>query len=338
MGKTKHILAIIGRSLLILIAVLFILLSIAGIGGVWYVNRVATDVTLKVFSVVESGVSISDSGVNQALVKVKDSRSEIMQTQEDIDTLGQSLKENHPALTALGQRLDNRLAPSVEKIRSVLEPVRDGLMAVDSVLTVANSIPYFQEKAPGLQDAQDALDNVSSLSADITQLRTTIRAAAEGKADALTDETTTLLLNITKRIDDRLAQTQGNLEQVQNKINALQEEIARKKARLLFIYNMTAALFSLLFLWLIYSQVVVISVQVQKLRGGSQQDSAVALPPPDDVPPPAEIESVIDESADAVAPETESPTIVNEPAHLSAGEADQPNEDAVDAVSSASSD
>ncbi len=101
MEKAKHTLVIIGRGLLILVAVLFILLSIAGLGGVWHVNRAATDVTLKVFAVVESGVSVADSGVNQALNKVKESRSEVLQTQEDIDTLGQNLKENHPALIAL---------------------------------------------------------------------------------------------------------------------------------------------------------------------------------------------------------------------------------------------
>jgi len=319
MEENKHILTIIGRSLLILIAALFILLSIAGIGGSWYVNRMATEVTLKAFSVVETGVSVANMGVDQALGKVKDSRSEIMQTQEDITTLGQNLKENHPALTALSQRLDERLAPSVGKIRSALEPVRDGLTAVNTVLLVANSIPHMEEKAPGLKDAQEALDTIASLSADITQLRTTLRAAAAGQADALSDETTTLLLNITGRIDERLARTQEKLEQVQSKINALQEEVARKKARLLFTYNMIAALATLMFLWLIYSQMVVIAVQVQKLRGGSRQESS-AVPPPAEAltPPSAETVAAVDELADVIGPQTESPAVISEAAESGA--------------------
>lgn len=333
MEKTKHILAIIGRSLMILMAVLFILIGIAGIGGAWYANRVATNVTLKLFSVVETGVSVAETGVSRSLTRVMDSRSEITQTEEDITTLGKNLKENRPALTALSNRLDTRLAPAVDNIQSTLEPVQEGLTSVNAVLSVANSIPYFQEKAPGLQDIQDALDTITSLGADITQLRTTIRAAAEGKADTLTDETTTLLLNITQRIDDRLAQTQGNLEQVQNKVNALQEEIARKKARLLFIYNMSAALLSLLFLWLIYSQVVVIMVQVKKLRGGSQQESVAALPPPDDAsltPLPAGTEAVVvDETADIAAAG---------PADLGGEKKAETSDDAAGNASSANSD
>ena len=274
MGNSRRILAIIGRSLLIAIAVLFILFSVSGIIGTWYANRLAADVTLKAFSVVETGVTVAESGVTQALTRVTDSRSEITQTQEDIKTLGENLKENHPALTALSERLDSRLAPTVDKIQSALEPVKDGLVALDSVLTVANSVPYFQENAPGLQDIQDALENISGLQADVQQLRTTIRAAAEGRSDALTDETTTLLLNITQRVDDRLARTQSNLEDLQEKVNELQARIARKKAELLFLFNLVAVVATLLYLWLIYSQVVVIRVQVKKIRDGGRGESS----------------------------------------------------------------
>jgi hypothetical protein len=303
MEKTKHILAIIGRSLLILMAALFILIGIAGIGGTWYVNRVATNVTLKLFSVVETGVSVADTGVGQALTRVIDSRSEIAQTEEDITTLGQNLKENHPALTALSERLDARLAPTVDKIRSALEPVKEGLTSVDAVLSVANSIPYFQEKAPGLQETQDSLRNIADLQADVTQLRTTLRAAAEGKSDALTDETTTLLLNITGRVDERLARTQSNLEKLQESVIELQTRIAQKKARLLFIYNLSAVLISLLFLWLIYSQVVVISAQVRKIRGvGCPEVGPEALPGPE---PPASDLAEISAPEPPAAPEPE---------------------------------
>ena len=147
-----------------------------------------------------------------------------------------------------------------------MEPVRDGLAGLDAVLSVANSLPYFQEKAPGLQDIQDSLENLSSLQADVQQLRTTIRAAAEGRSDELTDQTTTLLLNITQRVDDRLALTQSNLEELKSKVDDLKERIAQKKSELLFIINLIAVVATLLYLWLIYSQIVVIRVQVEKMR------------------------------------------------------------------------
>ena len=282
MNSSKRVLGVIGRSLLIAIAVLFILFSISGIAGTWYVNRVLVNVTNQVFTVVESGVSVANSGVTAALNKVKEARSELAQTEQDINTLGTNLKENHPALVALSERLDTRLAPTVDKIQSVLEPVQEGLAGMDAVLTVANSLPYFQEKAPGLQELQDSLQNLTSLQADVQQLRTTLRAAAEGKADALTDETTALLLQLVQRADDRLARTQDNLQTLLDKIAELQNRIAKKRTEILFMLNMAALLLTLLYLWIIYSQVVVIRVQVGKIRNARKAEEPPS--PPDEAP------------------------------------------------------
>jgi peptidoglycan hydrolase CwlO-like protein len=326
MGKSRRILAIIGRSLLIAIAVLFILFSISGIIGTWYVNRIATDVTLKVFSVVESGVSVADTGVDRALTKVIDSRSEIAQTKEDIETLGVNLKENHPALTALSERLDTRLAPTIDNIRSALEPVRDGLAGLDAVLSVANSLPYFQEKAPGLQDIQDSLENLSSLQADVQQLRTTIRAAAEGRSDELTDQTTTLLLNITQRVDDRLALTQSNLEELKSKVDDLKERIAQKKSELLFIINLIAVVATLLYLWLIYSQIVVIRVQVEKMRSPrkiEEKESSDEAPMVLDAPT---VDMLSNQYRESLEPQTEAVASEPEPEATTGSEPESPPE------------
>ncbi len=289
MSKQRRMSAMIGRSLLIVLAVLFILFSLAGIGGTWYVNRVLTNITLQIFTVVESGVSLADNGIGMALDKVKESRSEIALTQQDIETLGTNLKANHPGLTALSERLDTRLAPTVENLQTVLAPVKDALVTINSVLAVANEVPFMREQAPGLEDAQEAIENVLDMQADVQQLRTTLRAAAEGKADVLTDQTTAVLLRLAERIDTRLAKTQANLEAVQAKIQELQREIAARKARLLFLFNLGAVLITLAFIWIIYSQIVVIRAQIERWPRSSQTMSSI---PDDALPPSSQSESL----------------------------------------------
>jgi len=46
-------------------AVLFIVLSLVGIFGAWFVNRKASDVALKGFGVIEMGVGVVDAGVGR---------------------------------------------------------------------------------------------------------------------------------------------------------------------------------------------------------------------------------------------------------------------------------
>lgn len=263
------IFAVIGRGLLMGVAVLFILISILGMAGIWYVDRMAVGMTNQVFMVVESGISVSNSGGTTALNKIKGARSELAQIRQDITTLGSNLKENHPVLVALSERAETRLAPSVDGILSVLEPVREGLSTMDAVLAVANSLPYFQESAPGLQELQNSLQDLVGLQADVQQLRTTLQAAAEGKADSLTDETTGLLIRLIERADERLVRIQENLETLLEKIMDLQARTAKKRAEILFVLNLTAFLITLLFLWVIYSQIVVIRVQIANFRQAS---------------------------------------------------------------------
>ena len=49
----------------IVLAVLFIGLSLFGILGVWFVDRKATDVALKGFGLIEVGIGVVDAGVGR---------------------------------------------------------------------------------------------------------------------------------------------------------------------------------------------------------------------------------------------------------------------------------
>ena len=288
----KTIPGILGRGLLIGVAGLFILLSIGGIAEVWLANRQAAHATLAVFSVVENGAAAADAGVNRVLERVKAARAEIALIKQDVTLLSQHLQDNHPGLVALSDRLETRLAPTIDGIQTQLAPVQEGLAGVDAALTVVNSLPYFQEKAPGLQSLQEALQDVAGLSADVRQLRTTLRAAAEGRADAMTDETAALLLRIAQRADERLARIQARLQELLNQIEALQEKMAQKKERILFTLNLAAGLATLMFLWIIYSQVVVIREQVRKWRRTGEDGALTGSGPPPadaaDAPAPPE--------------------------------------------------
>jgi hypothetical protein len=248
----------IGRVLIFVVAVLFIVLCIGGIIGAWWVNSVASNVTLKVFSVVETGVGVVDVGVGRVDTLVQTGRTEVQQAQETIVTIAGNLQANHPVLTALSDRLETRLGPTVDKIQEAVAPVREALGTVSNAVSIANSIPFIHERAPRLDKLDAALSRLGEMSADAQQLRSTLRAAATGQADQWTQETATTLTNLTSRVDTRLAEVQAGVQEVQTEITALQARLETLKSRLLLIYNLIALAATLLLLWVIYSQVVVI--------------------------------------------------------------------------------
>jgi hypothetical protein len=248
----------LGRIVVFIVAVLFIVLCVGGILGAWWVNSVASNVTLKAFSVVETGVGVVEAGVGRVDTLVQTGRTEVQQAQETIVTIAGNLQANHPVLTALSDRLETRLGPTVDKIQEAVAPVREALGSVSSAVTLANSIPFIHERAPRLDKLDGALSRLGEMSADAQQLRSTLRAAAAGQADQWTQETATTLTNLTSRVDTRLAEVEASVQEVQAEITALQARLETLKSRLLLIYNLIALAATLLLLWVIYSQVVVI--------------------------------------------------------------------------------
>ena len=303
----------IGRVLLILIAILVIIISLGGIVGAWWANSVVTNVTLQVFSIVETGVSIVETGVERVDTFVADSRTEVQQAAETITTVSSDLQTNSPVLTALNTRLQERLAPRVDRIQETLAPVHDALVSVSSAVRVANSIPFMSTKFPAIEKLDTVFTALGQLKADIKQLNDTLQAAVVAQKNELTQETTDALTGITTRIDTRLATVESTMQEVMADINALQERNAQLKSRLLLIYDLTALAVTLLMFWLVYSQVVVIRQQWSRLRSPvvaspalpSPGDAAMVASLPDDTP--AVVPSEAAAAAAEIAPETLDP-------------------------------
>ena len=160
----------------IAIAVLFIGLSLVGIFGAWFVDRKATDVALKGFGLIETGVEVVDAGVGRVNELIATSRTEVRQASETITAVGAQAQANSPVLNALNERLETSLAPRIAQMQQVLAPVRDALRNVANAVSLLNSLPMMADRAPRLAALDEAFNRLEELSADGKQLRGTLRA------------------------------------------------------------------------------------------------------------------------------------------------------------------
>ena len=303
MGIGKKIL----RWLAIAVAVLVIVISLAGIYGGWWLNGVATNVTTTTFSVIDTGVGVAEAGVSRVDTLVQSGRTEVQQAEETISAVGANLQENSPVLTALSNRLQTRLAPTVDSIRQALAPVHEALTTVSRIVEITTSIPGMEQRAPRLARLDQAFDQMEQTAADVRQLDDTLRASVVEGKNQLTQEAVTTLTGITTRVDTRLAEAEAAVDEAQGDIDAFQVEMDETESRLLLIYNLAALAITLLMIWLIYSQVVVIRHHWRELRGGGGS-SAVVAPQPAPATPAPEVAPVSAVSAPAVTDLEESDT------------------------------
>jgi phage shock protein A len=250
----------------IAVAVLFIGLSLVGIFGAWFVDRKATDVTLKGFGLVETGVQVVDAGVGRVNELVATSRAEVRQASETISAVGPQAQANRPVLNALNDRLETSLAPRIEQMQKVLAPVRDALGNVANAVNLVNSLPMMADRAPRLAALDDAFNRLEELSADGKQLRGTLRELVSGQNSDITAETIATLNGLTQRIDTRLGKVQANVHGVQADIDALQMRLDTRKSRLLLAFNLLVLLSTLMLVWIVYTQIIVIQHHWSRVR------------------------------------------------------------------------
>jgi hypothetical protein len=247
-------------------AVLFIGLSLVGIFGAWFVDRKATNITLKGFGLIETGVKVVDAGVGRVNELIATSRAEVRQAFETIGAVGPQAQANRPVLNALNDRLETTLTPRIEQMQKVLAPVRDALENVANAVNLLNSLPMMADRAPRLAALDDAFNRLEELSADGKQLRGTLRELASGQNSDITAETLATLNGLTQRIDTRLGKVQANVHGVQAEIDALQMRLDTRKSRLLLAFNLLAFLSTLMLVWIVYAQIVVIQHHWSRVR------------------------------------------------------------------------
>ena len=250
----------------IAVAVLFIGLSFVSIFGAWFVDRKATDVTLKGFGLIETGVHVVDAGVSRVNELIATSRAEVRQASETISAVGPQAQANRPVLNALNDRLETSLAPRIEQMQKVLAPVRDALGNVANAVSLLNSLPMMADRAPRLAALDDAFNRLEELSADGKQLRGTLRELVSSQNSDITAETLATLNGLTQRIDTRLGKVQANVHGVQADIDALQMRLDTRKSRLLLVFNLVAFVSTLMLVWIVYTQIVVIQHHWSRVR------------------------------------------------------------------------
>ena len=224
----------------IVLAALFVGLSLVGILGTWFVSRKASDVALKGFGVIEVGVGVVDAGVGRVDDLIATSRTEVRQASETIAAVGGQTLANSPVLNALNERLDTSLAPRIAQMQQALGPVRDALGNVSSAVSFVSSLPMMAEHAPRLAALDETLNRLEGMSADATQLRSTLRSLVAAQTSDVTPETVAALNGLTQRIDTRLGEVQAKVQALREEVDALQVRLDKAKSRLCLALDLVA--------------------------------------------------------------------------------------------------
>jgi methyl-accepting chemotaxis protein len=260
--------------MLIAAGIIGVLLSLAGITGLWLVRPAVTTSLHTVLSALSSSVDTSQQAMNitddalDASIQGFDGLSEVIHSMEN------SVKNATPAVEAVSGLLNDTLPASVKSATDSLNTARNAAVSLEGAVkqldllqSSLNNVPFLNslipDPAPANEQEKPLSDSLGELSGSLEDIPSSFQDVSRDLDKAAGDlqsiqknlgsisESVDSLSSSLKEYKGKLAESRSSLESLKSMLTSAEENLDP-------IVITTAIVFSLLFFCLLMTQVVVI--------------------------------------------------------------------------------
>jgi hypothetical protein len=250
METFKRVLAVA----IMVISVLMLVLSLAGIAGTWIVRAELASRLVKVAAGAELRVAAIKGGLDRIDTSLGLARAVVSGVEQDVQAFGADVEQNRPLLTAISDRLGVELEPLFDGVREIVTTIGETVDAVNAAIEAINAIPFVSVPAPALETANKLSEDVETLGTQVRELR----ASIEAKRSEIIQGTVAIVTTPAAQIGDTLGELQATVSGYGQEVGVVQERLARFQASIGGRLTWVAAMLTVLLLWLAFSQAAVL--------------------------------------------------------------------------------
>jgi len=258
MGKTGHR---IWDGAAIFISGLMILICVVGIAGLWITERALSN---SVIRVLEAFVDITES-IRQVPERVDLKLEEMQVVSTSISTaaeeISQKVAEKGLVLLLLPEEKDQNLVELSTSVKDRVSMMREMLSAGLDIYRTMNDLPFVNLPVPDQESIDQVGESVEAVQSAVNQLDSEITAFRSGASDRI-DRVGQGADLLTSRIDlsrERLADLDARLVVVQVELEELKQTLLR-------ILILVSIFITLLFAWVIYSQIELLRMYIPRWK------------------------------------------------------------------------
>ena len=258
MGKTGHR---IWFGIAIFLSCLVVLLSAAGIAGVWVTQRALSNTVVQLLdsvSNVTGSLRQTAQTVDQKLASMQDITSSISTASL---SLSQQVADQGLIQLLLPDQKTQSLSDLSASIKDAISNLRDTLTAIKGIYQTIDSIPFVNLPAP----TQDQIDKFG---ASITTIQTAVDEVTNGitafRAGA--SEKISIVTQAADQLTGRLGDARSRLAELDTRLANVQDRLAQLQQIAVVALFILSVLGSLFLAWVIYTQIEVIRIYSLRWR------------------------------------------------------------------------
>ena len=258
MGKTGRR---IWYGFAIFLACLVVLLSVAGIAGVWVTHRAVSNAAVQLLdslSNVTGSLRQTIQTVDQKLASMQDITSSISTASA---SLSQQVADQGLIKLLLPEQQTQNLSNIAASVKEAINNLRDMLTSIRGIYQTIDALPFVNLPAPS-QDQIDkfgqSINTIQSAVDEATNAITAFRAGASEKISIVTQAV--------DQLTARLGESRANLAELDTRLANVQEKLAQLKQIAVVVLFLMSLLGSLFLVWVIYTQVEIIRLYALRWR------------------------------------------------------------------------
>ncbi len=276
MKKTGHK---IWYVIAIILSCLVLLLSVAGIAGIWITNRAVTNAVGNLVVRVETmtgNLRTTLQGFDQKLANMQAITTNISQSSA---TLSSQVASQGLINTLLPESQDQNLSQMAASVQESISTVRDVVSTAVAIYNSLDQLPFVNLPGPSQAQVDKLTGTIDTLQTAVDNVKNAITTFRAGAAKTI-DQVTTAVNTLTSRLGDARSQ----LADIDTRLANAQSALERLKQTITNVLLLLSILVTLFLLYVIYTQVEVIRLYVQRWRAAGQTQMSGASPTTQETP------------------------------------------------------
>ena len=240
---------------------LILLLSVAGIAGVWITESLLADTIVQALQAVDNvtgSLRMAAEGVDQ---KLENMQSAAIYISAAADRVSQNVTDQGLVKLLLPeeetQKLASLSASVTETIGTLVDTLSSGLAIYQSI----DQLPFINLPSPSQDQVDEIEASIGEIQSTVDNVQAAITSFRSGASDQINK-----IVDLVDGLTLKLGQVRDLLANLDARLAILQETLLQLQTTLVRILVLVSILFTLFLAWIIYSQVEVLRLYVQRWK------------------------------------------------------------------------
>jgi DNA repair exonuclease SbcCD ATPase subunit len=245
------------------ISVIFLLLGLVGIIGVWAINTPATETVLAILEPIDLALQRIELASQRAGGALSETSAALEDADQRVQEMGETVAETSLIREAISRIVDEDVQTKVGETRENIRALYDTLGAIEEAIQSINAIPFVDLEVPGSEEIAAVRTGMEEIATGVAELSDEVQQRREERAENLVER----LSRPINRLNTRVEELQSKIASTETRLGLAIERIDNIQNQVPLWIDIVSVVDTLLLAWFMFSQGAVFVLCRRALKG-----------------------------------------------------------------------